>query len=222
MAVGPYYYGRDRGIEDLADGDENVGGHLEAGRVVDGAALIIVTTHFGGLAMGADAVLVLNGQLASDKPPRSKCYIGNRRATTMANHRKGRQIGRRKWSRFIQTVRDTADVLGGLDMVGDAACGLNGTVVAPNEVLGAIAMVGDAAITLAGGVVLAVIPGQGLTLVGDAAVTASGSEIFGSPQLVMKGDAKLQMRGSGGADASLDASQRRGGIVTIGTRGGHA
>lgn len=222
MAVGPYYYGRDRGLEDLAAGDENVGGHLEAGRRADGTAIVVATTHFGALPQVGDAVLTLNGQITTDKPPRSKCYVGNRRATTTAQRRKGRQIGRRKWSRFIQTIRDTADILGGLDMVGGALCGLNGTVVAPVEVLGQLAMVGDTSLGLAGGVVLAIVPGQGLAMVGDAAVTATGTEIFGSPQLVLKGDAKLQMRGYGGADASLDPSQRRGGIVTIGTRGGHA
>lgn len=218
MSAGAFYYRRTN-PDDLQEGAENVGGHLESNRPLGGTALVATTTHFGQLAMVGDSALVLNGQITTDKPPRPKVYVGNRRATEMAVRRKGR-TGRRRWGRFIAAVRDSIDVLGELTMVGDATCAFNATVVSPTEVLGELVMQADAAMAAAGGVVLAVMPGEGLDMVGSATMIAAGVEIFGG-ELVMVGEADMRMRGTGGANASLDPTERHGGIVSIGTRGGH-
>lgn len=212
------YYGRHR--DDLLEGEGFEG--RDVGPVpLEFVPLNAQTTHFGGLVLGADSVLVLNGILTTDKPPRGKVIMVKRRARDVARHRNGRSR-RRRWTRMLGPVPfDTPEHLGELVMQGTAVVGLNAAVISPNVVLGELILVGDAAFSLTPTRVLAVAPGQGLAMVGDAAMTAAGTEIFAGV-LKMVGDAAIRLRGTGGNNASLDPTERRGGIISIGIRGGHS
>lgn len=214
------HYTRERS-DDLQAGAELSAGPIIADRATEFVPIVTGSTHLGQLTVAGDAILVLTGSLASDKPQRPQVILVTSRRRADAVERTGR-VRNRVWNRIIGPVYDQPEHLAELVLAGGSNLGLNALVITPNVVLGQLDLQGGSTLTLAATRVIRLGPGEGLAMVGDATMVATGSEIFGSPRLAMVGDAKLQMRGSGGADASLDASQRRGGIVTIGTRGGHA
>jgi hypothetical protein len=167
----------------------------------------------GDALLVSDSVAVFNGTKVGDRGPVRIRVVPRNRAGRFAKSLERR----RGWVWSTPTPADITIVQGGAAMSADSGLTASGTAVVPNEQDGVLAIVANAAMTMAAGMVPGGVAAQ---LVATSSMAAAAASIQ-TASCVMAGDSTLFAQGTGGSTVAK-STDRRGGIVSIGIRGGHS